>query len=69
MDYVEGELKDKKVVYVACGFQHTVAVTENGDVYSWGFGKNGALGHGNWDLNDKPKKIEGLSNIVKIECG
>ena len=26
-NYVEGELKDKKVVQVDCGFKHTVALT------------------------------------------
>jgi len=34
----------KKVKQVACGFQHTVALTEDGDVYSWGLSRFGALG-------------------------
>jgi alpha-tubulin suppressor-like RCC1 family protein len=49
IDFVYGDLENKKVVNVACGFQHTVCVTEDGEVYSWGFGKNGALGHGDWE--------------------
>ena len=47
--FVQGELEGKKVIHVACGFEHTVCVTEEGDVYTWGFGKNGALGHGDWN--------------------
>ena len=35
----------KKVVSVACGDKHTVAVLEDGSIYSWGSGKMGALGH------------------------
>ncbi len=35
------------IVKVACGGSHTLAVHENGQVYSWGQGYNGALG-----LND-----------------
>jgi alpha-tubulin suppressor-like RCC1 family protein len=35
------------VVKVACGNLHNLAVTDNGDVYTWGWGQNGALGHGN----------------------
>lgn len=34
----------KKVKQVACGFQHTVCLTEDGDVYSWGLSRFGALG-------------------------
>lgn len=66
---MKGDLDTKKVVYVACGNQHTACVTEDGEVYTWGFGKNGALGHGDWNQVSMPKKVEKLSNIVKIECG
>ncbi len=31
---------------VACGFSHTIASTKNGKVFSWGYGKFGALGLG-----------------------
>jgi alpha-tubulin suppressor-like RCC1 family protein len=44
-------------------------LTEVGEVYTWGLGKNGALGHGNWDQVDLPKKVEGLKDIVKIDSG
>jgi hypothetical protein len=44
-------------------------VTEDGEVYTWGLGKNGALGHGDWNEVSSPKKVEGLSGIVKISCG
>lgn len=67
--FVGGDLESKKVVQVACGFQHTACVTEDGEVYTWGFGKNGALGHGDWNEQGLPKKVEKLQNIVKIECG
>ena len=59
----------KKALDVACGFQHTACVTEDGEVYTWGHGKNGALGHGNWDQVNLPKKVEGLKDIVKVDCG
>ena len=44
-------------------------MTEEGEVYSWGFGKNGALGHGDWEQVNLPKKVEGLKDIVKVDCG
>jgi len=31
---------------VACGTDHTVALSSSGEVYTWGWGKEGALGHG-----------------------
>jgi len=31
---------------VACGRQHTMVLTESGNVYTWGRGVNGQLGHG-----------------------
>ena len=31
---------------LACGWRHTMAVTAGGDVFSWGRGVNGQLGHG-----------------------
>ncbi|XP_004503906.1 ultraviolet-B receptor UVR8-like isoform X2 [Cicer arietinum] len=37
---------NQKLVQVSCGWRHTVAVTESANVYSWGRGANGQLGHG-----------------------
>ncbi|KAG1707407.1 hypothetical protein DVH05_026612 [Phytophthora capsici] len=36
---------DSEIVQVACGNWHTTALTESGDLYSWGWGKDGQLGH------------------------
>ena len=44
-------------------------MTENGDVYSWGSGKLGALGHNSSESLELPRKIDGLSNIVRVDCG
>lgn len=33
------------VKLLSCGWRHTFAVTEAGDVFSWGRGVNGQLGH------------------------
>ncbi|KYB28388.1 regulator of chromosome condensation [Tribolium castaneum] len=39
-------LKDKTVVYVACGSSTSFAVTDKGELYGWGMGTNGQLGNG-----------------------
>lgn len=35
------------VVQISCGLNHTLALTDEGEVYSWGQGLHGALGTGN----------------------
>ncbi|GKY98833.1 hypothetical protein MPSEU_000839300 [Mayamaea pseudoterrestris] len=39
-----GGLEDECVAMVTCGGRHTIAVTEEGDVFSWGLGHFGCLG-------------------------
>lgn len=53
----------KRIVHLACGSQHTVAAAEDGDVYSWGYGKCGALGHG---LNDREQSFESVNMPMEI---
>lgn len=70
-------LLHKRIVHVACGARHTVALAEDGDVFSWGYGKCGALGHGASETDQAftsvstPKEIASLKNqrVVRIACG
>jgi len=39
-------LHHETMVKVACGGAHTLALSQQGAVYSWGRGSNGRLGHG-----------------------
>lgn len=45
---------------VAAGAEHTAAVTEDGDLYGWGWGRYGNLGLG--DRNDRliPEKVSAV---------
>ena len=43
---------------IACGRDHTVGITPTGDLYSWGNGSAGQLGHGNKDNLNRPKLID-----------
>ncbi|KAG2457008.1 HERC2 ligase, partial [Polypterus senegalus] len=66
-------LKGLKVIDVSCGSgdAQTLAVTENGQVWSWGDGDYGKLGRGGSDGCKTPKLVEKLQdlNIVKVCCG
>eukprot|EP00639_Heterosigma_akashiwo_P016685 CAMPEP_0206393448 /NCGR_PEP_ID=MMETSP0294-20121207/20727_1 /ASSEMBLY_ACC=CAM_ASM_000327 /TAXON_ID=39354 /ORGANISM="Heterosigma akashiwo, Strain CCMP2393" /LENGTH=253 /DNA_ID=CAMNT_0053847053 /DNA_START=168 /DNA_END=925 /DNA_ORIENTATION=- len=60
-------LRGKDVRQVACGSGHTVVLTEEGAVYTWGRGDDGRLGHG-----DKvPRLVEALAGrpVAQITCG
>ena len=39
-------LKDEFIKEVCCGYAHTLAITINGNVYSWGNNQQGQLGLG-----------------------
>ena len=50
-------LMRKGVRQIACGDMHSLALTYNGVVYSWGSSKFGQLGHGNRRTQLLPKMI------------
>jgi len=69
-------LKTLKAVSVFCGFHHTALLTENGQVFTWGAGSKGQLGHENVsDTLWVPKPVAGLSlasigeRVWKVACG
>ncbi|KAL7559429.1 hypothetical protein ACA910_009989 [Epithemia clementina (nom. ined.)] len=39
-----GNLEDESITNVSCGGRHTIAVTEEGEVFTWGLGHFGVLG-------------------------
>ncbi|XP_074304705.1 ultraviolet-B receptor UVR8-like [Silene latifolia] len=52
---------DQKVVQICCGWRHTLAITERNNVFSWGRGTNGQLGHGDSADRNLPTIIDALS--------
>lgn len=60
----------KNVVQIAGGREFTAALTSDGEVYTWGDNSCGQLGYGYFYGNQgTPKKVEGLSNVVKLAVG
>mmetsp|Transcript_18083 Transcript_18083/g.29696 ORF Transcript_18083/g.29696 Transcript_18083/m.29696 type:complete len:393 (-) Transcript_18083:819-1997(-) len=59
------------VIQVACGDRHSAAITGSGEVYTWGYGKGGVLGHGDEENQERPKKVEGLAmyRVVQVASG
>ena len=52
-----GRFGGEKVVFVAAGAHHTVAVTVVGRLYTWGNGGRGRLGHGDIDTRLVPTLV------------
>lgn len=52
---------------VAAGAEHTAAVTEDGELYGWGWGRYGNLGLG--DRNDRlvPEKVSTVEVCQRME--
>ncbi|KAK8970774.1 hypothetical protein KSP40_PGU018841 [Platanthera guangdongensis] len=64
-------LQDTRVVQIASGGYHSLALTDKGEVLSWGHGRQGQLGHSSTQVQKVPTVIEALSqeHIVYIACG
>ncbi|CAF1021817.1 unnamed protein product [Adineta steineri] len=64
-------LQQQKVTYAACGEKHSVVVTLEGGVFSFGCSGHGQLGHNSTNDELLPKKISELmgSEVSQIACG
>lgn len=58
---------DKSPVRVRCGSLHTLVLTSNGEVYSWGCNDEGALGRDGDEA--VPARVELSERVVDIGCG
>ncbi|XP_069758562.1 RCC1 domain-containing protein 1-like isoform X5 [Narcine bancroftii] len=65
-----GEVEISKV---SCGSRHTAAITRSGELFTWGWGSYGQLGHGQSDSTDLPKLVEYFVNthlsVLDVVCG
>jgi alpha-tubulin suppressor-like RCC1 family protein len=60
----------QKIISISCGSMHSMALSENRNVFSWGYNKYGQLGIGSIDNSYRPKMIHlNNSSIIKISCG
>ncbi|XAR48367.1 hypothetical protein NMG60_11031177, partial [Bertholletia excelsa] len=64
-------LKNIRVIQTASGGYHSLALTDEGKVLSWGHGGHGQLGHFSTENQKIPMLIEGLADerVVYIACG
>lgn len=58
-----------KIIDVIAGQYHSMALTADGQVYSWGWGIHGQLGHGTCNNEYYPKLVEFGEAVMQIAAG
>ncbi|ETO36582.1 hypothetical protein RFI_00481, partial [Reticulomyxa filosa] len=67
---VEGDSDFSKIRCASCGDRHTICITESGQLFSFGSGEHGQLGHNDNHDQYVPKKIDFFSkNRLKVKQG
>ncbi|KAL0722399.1 hypothetical protein Bca4012_036998 [Brassica carinata] len=63
--------KSSCVQEVACGFHHIAVLNSKAEVYTWGRGSNGQLGHGDTEYRRVPTLVRALKGkqVRKVVCG
>ncbi|MDR1152430.1 MAG: Ig-like domain-containing protein [Bifidobacteriaceae bacterium] len=57
------------IAYVAAGDSSTLAITETGEVYTWGYNGDGQLGTGDRDGRLFPTRVEGVPPVIQADFG
>ena len=67
------DMEKERIIQITCGEYHALALTSEGQVYSWGNNEVGQLGIGCDVAERGPTKVSGLngfdSKIMQIACG
>ncbi len=58
-----------KFISIASGNSFTMAIAKDGTLWSWGDNFYGQLGDGTKINRSYPKKISGISDVIKVSCG
>lgn len=68
---ISGPLEDLQVQLVACGTWHSALATSSGNLFTFGEGTFGALGHGDRENVPHPKEVQSLSGLkaIAVCCG
>ena len=58
-----------RVTAVSAGSQHSCALTTEGEMYCWGFGRFGQLGHGSFSDSPRPVRVTTPKRFRAISAG
>jgi hypothetical protein len=59
------------VTHISAGRAHSLALTQEGAVYTWGCGKDGKLGHSGTEAEWLPRRVSSLLSVqvIQASCG
>ncbi|KAL8515095.1 hypothetical protein ACS0TY_013980 [Phlomoides rotata] len=68
---IAGPLEGLQVATVTCGPWHTAMITSTGQLFTFGDGTFGVLGHGNRESVSFPREVDSLSGLrtIAVACG
>ncbi|KAI7795921.1 putative E3 ubiquitin-protein ligase HERC1-like [Triplophysa rosa] len=66
---IQGPMLGKVVVCVSAGYRHSGAVTNDGELYTWGEGDFGRLGHSDSHSRNVPTLVKDISGVGQVACG
>ncbi|XP_069958428.1 probable E3 ubiquitin-protein ligase HERC1 isoform X6 [Cherax quadricarinatus] len=66
---IAGPLTGKVVRWVSAGYRHSACVTQEGELYTWGEGDYGRLGHGDSTSRNVPTLVRDISGVGQVVCG
>ncbi|XP_062107676.1 PH, RCC1 and FYVE domains-containing protein 1 isoform X2 [Humulus lupulus] len=68
---ISGPLDGITISNIACGEWHSAVVSTSGQLFTWGDGTFGVLGHGNVKSLPQPKEVESLKGlwVKSVACG
>jgi len=56
--------KSKFVQEISCGSSHSAAVLSTGELFTWGLGEYGRLGHGDNQTQLRPKQVKTSTGLA-----
>ncbi len=61
-------LRKMSISHIAAGERHVLATDTNGFLYSWGYGRSGRLGHGDFEDRHRPDMVKYFANMFVVTC-
>ncbi|XP_028906911.1 RCC1 domain-containing protein 1 [Ornithorhynchus anatinus] len=65
--------REQEASKASCGSRHTAVVTRSGELYTWGWGKYGQLGHSDRASSDRARRVEYFVRhrlrVEEVTCG
>ncbi|CAJ1065606.1 probable E3 ubiquitin-protein ligase HERC6 [Xyrichtys novacula] len=63
-------LRPLDISFISCGEAHTAVLTKEGNVFTFGEGRHGQLGHNSTEIEKAPRLVDGVDGpAAQIACG